>query len=530
MTIANVTPIPTTLGSKYSVDTTTFQYPRRAVLIGDSITARGNYSVTLTTLTVDESGLGTFTGTAHALYPGAPFALMNASIDGFNGYNTVIDRTSSSVFTARLQKGLAGAATGATMGVTALGRFSDRNWFEMANSALASHPFNTVLNMGASGQTTTEIRARFARDALAFAPDLIQIQGGINDIQATAAGAEAATLATLKSNFTYMIEATLASGAVPLVVTCLPLSSTASSYTAARGQLVLKFNQWLRQLAAYTYSKMVLFDFWAVCADPASATGNYLTNYSATDGIHPSPLACQKGSQTLTTLLGNFYYPSTNWVGSLFDSYDNDSSNKQIDPNPLNTGTGGTAAGGATGNVPNSYTATKTGAGATAAMTIVAAANGIGNDMICTFTSTADADAIDIVQTSQLHARTSPGDVIVAQAHVNVTGITNMSNLSYAFEWVCTETGGGAVYTQPAAIGTSGTTASVGAPGADNIDYILRTPPLTATAGGLTGLKTRLKMTFNGAGGAVLKYGQHSITILQAAPSIVPPATTTILS
>ena len=257
MTIANVTPISTTLGSKYSVDTTTFQYPRRAVLIGDSITQRGNYSVTLTTLTVDASGLGTFTGAAHALYPGAPFALVNASIEQFNGYNTAIDRTSSSVFTAQLQKGVAGTATGATMSVTALGRFSDRNWFEMANASLAAHPFNTVLNMGASGQTTTEIAARFARDALAFAPDLIQIQGGINDIQATTAGAEATTLATLKTNFTYMIEATLAAGAIPLVVTCLPLSSTASSYTAARGQLVLKFNQWLRQLAAYTYSKMV---------------------------------------------------------------------------------------------------------------------------------------------------------------------------------------------------------------------------------------------------------------------------------
>ena len=40
----------------------------------------------------------------------------------------------------------------------------------------------------------------------------------------------------------------------------------------------------------------------------------------------------------------------------------------------------------------------------------------------------------------------------------------------------------------------------------------------------------RADIVVNGAGGAVLKYGQHSITILQAAPSTIPPATTTILS
>lgn len=491
--------------------------PRRAILVGDSITARGNYSTTITALT-QTGGVATATSTSHGLYPGSLVFIGNADQEGYNGLKTVIARTSSSEFTFAVDSGTVSPATGTNIFSTSIGRLSDRNWFEMANAQLG-HPFAQVINAGGSGQTTTQIAARFDRDVLAYANpgDLIQIQGGINEL--INSSDIDATVAQTKANFLEMIKKTIAAGCIPLVVTCLPFDSSASGYsTTADGHAVLRLNQYLRELADYTFPRMILFDAWASVVNPTDATGDFISSPTAysTDFTHPTALACQRMSQDLATVLAEYKYTRTQWVGSVFDSYDNDTSSRQIDPNPLNTGTGGTkstsgaGSGTNTGNAPDSYTITLTRATTgTAVSSIVSRADGMGSDWQVVFVSQAANDAIDIVQTSQLHARVSAGDILVAECNLVGTSLTNISNVSFAFEWASD----GVTYTQPAAIGTAASGQIT-----DDFDWVLRTPPLTVPAAGMTGLKTRLKVTGAGVGGATIKWGRHSIVKLQVTP------------
>lgn len=500
-------------GAMYVAGANVDTHPRKAILIGDSITARGNYSTTITALT-QSAGVATATATSHALYPAAKVFIANVDQEQYNGLKTVISRVSSSQYTFAVDSGATTPASGTNMAGTAIERLSDRNWFEMANAQLG-HPFAVIINAGGSGQTTTQIAARFERDALAYANpgDIIQIQGGINEFINSAA--PFTDVVTTKANFLSMIQKTIAAGCIPLVCTSLPLDSSASGYSASEAQAILLLNQYLRELADYTFPRMILFDAWASVVAPADATGDFATNYS-TDGIHPTALACQRMSQDLATIMASYKYTRTQWVGSVFDSYDNDTNNRQIDPNPLNTGTGGTkstsgaGSGTNTGNAPDSYTITLTRTSTGACVnSIVSRSDGHGSDWQVEFTSVDANDAIDIVQTSQLHARVSAGDILVAECNLVGTSLTNISNISFAFEWASD----GVTYTQPAAIGSAASGQIT-----DNFDWVLRTPPLTVPAAGMTGLKTRLKVTGAGAGGATIKWGRHSIVRLQVTP------------
>lgn len=490
-------------------------YPREVFLIGDSITARGNYGVSVASLT-QQNGIATAVATSHGLFPGSEVFIGAADQEGYNGLKTVLTRVDTATFTFEVDPSTPATATG-TIIATANSRLSDRNWFEMANFSVG-HPFNIRINAGVSGDTTTEIRARFDRDVLQYVSsgDVVQIQGGINDITATASGQEESSLRTIKANFLNMIQRTIAKGAIPLVVTCLPISSNGTGYSAAAVNMVLTLNQYLRELADYYSGKMILFDGWAAVVDPVATTGGYLatpvsSSYTQ-DGTHPTALAAQKMAAKLALILPSLRYPRTQYVGSILDSWDTDSSNRQIDPNPLNIGTGGTKAvtgtGTNTGSVPNGYTNTLTStASATCTNAVVARADGFGNDLVMIFAGATASDAVDIVQTSQLHARTSPGDVLVAECHLVVTGISNISNISFAFEWAS----GGVTYTQPGAVFSAASGQL-----SDDIDWIVRTPKLVIPPAGATGMKTRLKITGAGAGAtATIKWGRHSIVKCQ---------------
>ncbi len=494
-------------------------FGRKTVIIGDSITARGHYGVTLTGITA-AAGVATGTATAHALYPGATVMMGNCDQEYFNGLKTVIARTASNTFTFACPADAIATATFSGSAGTAVAneRMSDRNWLEMAN-ATVGHPLNIVVNAGVSGQTSTQILARFYRDCLAYSPELVQLLCGINDIQGTTAGQEATVLATIKSNILQMVNMTLASGASMILCTCLPLSTTAATYTAARGQMVLALNKYIRELADYYDSRIIVFDAWAAVVD--ATTGDFKTNYSS-DGIHPTAQATEAMATKLALILPSLRYPRTQWVGTAIDTYDTDSSNKQIDPNPLNIGTAGTKAvspaadgshtGTNTGNVPTGYTCTltRTSTG-NAVNSLVSRSDGFGNDHHIVFVSADANDAVDIVQTSSLHGRVAAGDVVVAECNLAITSITNISNISLAFEWG----NGGTTYSQPAAIG-SGASGQLTA----NSNFILRTPPLVIPADGVTSLKTRLKITGAGVGGATIDWGRHSMIIQQYPPSI----------
>lgn len=84
-----------------------------------------------------------------------------------------------------------------------------------------------VLNRGINGETSAQMRLRFADDALALKPDVIVIQSGINDLvagigsEASAPAITARTIANLKA----VAEAAAAAGSKVVVLTVIPPAS-----------------------------------------------------------------------------------------------------------------------------------------------------------------------------------------------------------------------------------------------------------------------------------------------------------------
>jgi len=102
-----------------------------------------------------------------------------------------------------------------------------------------------VVNMGIGSQTTTHMAARFATDIAALAPRIAVLQGGVNDL---AVGTT--TLPAFLSNWTTMLDASEAAGAVPVCVPILPWTNGTTeqmqardTWNAALESLVLSYPQ-----------------------------------------------------------------------------------------------------------------------------------------------------------------------------------------------------------------------------------------------------------------------------------------------
>lgn len=486
-------------------------FPKDVFLIGDSVTARGNYGVTVTGIVASDGIATVTTNASHALYPGAQAYIGGASDENYNGLKDCISRASNTEFIFEIAKFTRSPAVGANISCTAQQRFSDRNWFELANSRIG-HPFNTVYNFGVSGEKIKEIARRFDSTVLknSKAGDIVQIQGGYNDFVSPTPADVPVVVEYVKSTFLYMIERALEHNLIPIVCAIVPYDSAAAGYTVLRSQAIRNVNAYLKQICDFVYPEAIFFDMWSLSVDPTNATGNWKTNFSAVDKIHPTANATDKYSQELALILDSFKFKRFMYGRSVSDRYEVDATSVQIDPNPLSQGTTGTKAtsgagsGSITGNMITDYTCTWTrgGAGGSCALSLESRADGFGSDLVIAFVADTLNDAIDIVQTASLHSRIAVGDTIFAEINLKVTGITNISNISFAFEFGS----GGVTYTLPAATGSSGSGQMT-----DDMDMTFRTPDLVVPPAGMTSLKTRIKIVAAGVGGATIKRGCSSI-------------------
>lgn len=140
-------------------------------------------------------------------------------------------------------------------------------------------------NAGVSGNTTTQMLARFATDVTPYAPDIVAILGGTNDI------AQSVALDTTKTNLVAIIAACRSIGALPVLCT-LPPSELTSPVN--RKQQTLALNAWIRAYGAA--NRIDVVDFYSVLTEPT--TGLYKTNYGNADKMHP----LEKGNAAMGSL------------------------------------------------------------------------------------------------------------------------------------------------------------------------------------------------------------------------------------
>lgn len=232
-------------------------------------------------------------------------------------------------------------------------------YFTWANMALGGR-LTLVKNAGVSGETTAQILARVTDVTnLAVLPGYcIVSDAGTNDLSASTASA------TIISNLNSIYNALVAKGITVVATTILPLAGD-----QAHRQRQEEVNDFIRSRSQQP--GFVLCDWAARWAD--ASTGGPKTGFS-TDGIHPTPVGAGAMGKWLADALqplitGNVQLASHNLDGL--------SSNL----NPMMVGTAGTLSGaGVSGQVADSWTASRGSGTGTMDCTKIPRVDGVGGE------------------------------------------------------------------------------------------------------------------------------------------------------
>lgn len=166
-------------------------------------------------------------------------------------------------------------------------------WVPQVAKALGIH----MINRGACGETTADIRRRFSQDVLFEQPDRAFLMGGANDVLLDI------PLVAMERNMLAMMDA--AAGAkIPLIIGIPPRTKPESSrygWQAARdverhNGILAEYHDWLLQLSAER--ALPYIDFYAAMVD-AEAAG--AANLYA-DGVHPTVAGYRLFAQTAITV------------------------------------------------------------------------------------------------------------------------------------------------------------------------------------------------------------------------------------
>ena len=187
------------------------------------------------------------------------------SSNSFRNLNTIVPIGASYI-------SLGKTGTAPSSALTCAGFF---NW---ANLKLNKR-FHVLNYAGVSGNTTTQMLARFNSDVLAFNPSYVLINGGGNDVQSDV------SVSTILNNLIEMSERARRNGMTVIMIT-VPLEAAWSSNTS-RKNTAHDVNEGLKR---YSRSKanVILIDWNVVLVDPA--TGLINTAYLQSDQRHLSLL------------------------------------------------------------------------------------------------------------------------------------------------------------------------------------------------------------------------------------------------
>ncbi len=228
-------------------------------------------------------------------------------------------------------------------------------YFTWANGLLGHRLYlDPSLNKGVSGETSTQILARYAADVAAnYASfDIAFVLAGSNDLSgATTTGQMDTALSNIQSIVTRMV----AAGKWVVLFSVIPRAGIASDATGRKLHQYLntKIRRWIR-----TQPDVIFIDAWRDLADPADTTGTPVSTLMAVDGTHPNPGGAYYMGKRVYDVLSPLIPPASDLLASAADVYDgttNPYGNRLANP-AFTTGTGGTATSPCTGTVVGSWT------------------------------------------------------------------------------------------------------------------------------------------------------------------------------
>lgn len=153
---------------------------------------------------------------------------------------------------------------------------------------------NRYLNRGISGQTSDEIRARFATDVVAHHPRVVVISAGINDI---AENNGAVSDEFIIENIATMATAAHDAGIRVVLATLLPCNGFKWRPEIQPRERIRRINALIRELA--DTNGYALADYYT----PLSTAEGGLPSAMTYDGCHPTPAAYRIMRQVIEPLL-----------------------------------------------------------------------------------------------------------------------------------------------------------------------------------------------------------------------------------
>jgi lysophospholipase L1-like esterase len=493
-------------------------FSKRLVLIGDSIIQGGNRTVTGAVF----SGSGT-TGTISS---GSSFVLggkiyissASATDDAWNGEKTIASVSASGATCTFIND------TALTASPTPLSGFSglvigqdfisnERNFYALANGN-TNFPFSEIINRAGSGRKSEHCLAKIA-EVIALRPGAVGIQVGTNDCLTSVADA------TIKANIEAIVTKCLNIGALVFLHTLPPIGTTAAGYTTTIRNQAVRINQWIKSYARVTPG-VLLIDVYGVTA--AFATGEWLTNYHS-DGVHPTSIAAHAVGNEITTVWQAIgLQASDTFVTSAIDCYDTDTLNPNIAQNPIMAGAGGTLNTGFTGTLPTSWEIQRWAGASVGVCSVVARADGAGNNISCAMSTTANNDQILIIQyISSAASRVTAGDALQLELELGMASSTAVKARNVALVY----TAGGVDYYIYATAGDGSSVSIV------NDVVLYRTPVWVFPVGlTITQMTIRVLIVFNGSETGTYTIGRVSLRKLSpsALTSSVPSTAGRIVS
>lgn len=143
-----------------------------------------------------------------------------------------------------------------------------------------------VLDRGVSGETTTQMLARFRTDVIDLHPAVVHIMGGINDIH------NPPGTALTRSNIESMVELARAHGITVILGAITPSSFFQGSPELKPGPHIVWLDRWLRDYAAK--NDLIYVDYYTPLQDGKLGIKDGLSN----DGLHPN----RRGFEAMTPL------------------------------------------------------------------------------------------------------------------------------------------------------------------------------------------------------------------------------------
>lgn len=483
------------------------------VLVGDSITAQANQTVTVTAMT-RASNVVTATATAHGLLSGQKVKICNAMPDDFNGEYTVTRDTDANggdnafTFTSVGSDGaatLSGHPSSGTFEVRVMERYTSRGWWPWLESAFSGGV--RLAKNAAVGGWTSHYAASAA--GLAFLDDQIGdevptdicIAYGINDCVAGTAVADQIT------DLTTLCEWGKAKGARVWLETIKPAESGYANSTNIN-ELVAKVNRELRNYARDT-DGVYLVDTYSAVVNPATG---HCTAGLTSDNIHPNEgCARVKLGPTWYAAMNGIVKPANYLAMGVFDNYGADTASKVLwDTGPWAVTTGGTATGGVTGDISATLTVEESGDVANATVCAFGAgtarSDGFGYDQECKQTAAAANDLTQVTLTTPTLAR-FVGQRVRVLVPFTITGNT-AGNIKGLYAHIRQTVGSNTGFSYS---GSNATSNALWGVSDDTITGVMCTPPMLIDAAASAIQINVGRMTAAGAGTCTFKVGRITV-------------------